>query len=558
MDELLNVCGPRIINLPNTADGSLTRADVIGITPDTLVSFEQKATGELQMIWGQMQRARITGVREHTLWDLVMSRTMNTGKLLTEQKVGNRSFFLPYILEEQEDFINVSAFVISNGVASPYRGMTINGVTYPAHAWEIVVGNSPSPWASAIQYPERYFLAGSYVTVLNLSGTSAAQEPSFKVLATEGIDADTCKVTIVPNYTAAGFAGLAGAVQDVYEPTDGIIQIGVNSISDYESYCLNHPAELSKRVIDFWLQNTRYTESYDDITKEYLGYIKQGKVNEYLDKFRTLDMAEYNRRQFANYQKATLNSFFYGQQINENQTVEGYQSLPRVEGRMGEFLEYKSNALGVKELLRRCNRVYDLAGQPLNLNDLEEILRVIRRRREVDGGTVRQIDVMCSRTTAIKIHLVMMGYYKAINRTEFQQKFEPDVIANGQLWEYRSYDLLHAQVKMNVIIEPFFEDWAEHFTGGLATRGNQLVILDWNDIKRGIAKTNQRTARTPDINTDPTLACTIKANVMHHMLESVLWTVMIEDPSRHAWIENFDLTTCPTYTYDMCDPTANE
>lgn len=545
------------MNVPTAAfDGSLTKLDIRGITPADLVTLGTKGTGELKMLWQQALRARITGVRENNLYDLIMSRTTSTGKLLNEQKIGNRSFFLPYIQMLQQDFINVSAFVINSGAASSRAGTTVSGLYYPTHTREIVVANSPSQWASAIKDPYRYFLPGSYISVLNLSAGGAAQEPNFKVLAAERIDDDTSTVFIVPNLTATYFDTLTSGQKLVYQPTNGICQIGVNSISDYESYCRNHPAELSRRVIDFWFTNSRYTESYDDVTLEYLNKIKAGEVNEYLDIFRTLEMTEYNKLQMANYQKNMVNEFFYGQQIDETQTVETYQNLPKVEGRMGEFLEYKSRALGVKELLRRCNRVIDLEGAALDLNQLETLLLTLRRRREVDGGTVREIDIMCGHTCAIAIDQVMMGFYKAINRTDFTQTFAPQTIANGHLWNYRSYDLLYAQVRINVIVEPFFEDFKDHFTSTLAPRGNQLVILDWADIKRGVAKTASRMSNTPDINTDPTLACTIKTNVMHHRLESTMFTVMLQDPSRHLWIENFDLTSCPAYTYSLCSPTA--
>jgi hypothetical protein len=540
MDQLLNICGPRIIDVPNTADGSLTRASIKGITPDELVALEALGVGELQMIYAQMTRARMTGVRENNLHDLVMSKTVSAKRGLTKQSLGQRSFFLPYMLEEQEDFVNVSAFVVNSGQASPSAGTTVGGIVYPTHAWDIVVANSPSPFASAIKYIERYFLPESYVTVLNLSGGGAAQEPYFKVINSVNVNADTAKVT---------------PEKAILQPTDGVVQIGVNSISDYESYCRNHPAELSKRIIDFWYETNRYTESYDDITKEYLDYIKSGKVNEYLDRFRTLDMTEYNKRQYANYQKNFLNDFFFGQQINEFQTVELYQQLPKVTGKLGEFIEYKCKALGVKELLRRCNRVIDKAGNPLDLNQLETLLTTIRRRREVSGGNVREIDLMCGHEVATMIDQVMMGYYKANNRVEFQQSFEPKKIADGHLWDYKSYDMPKARVKLNVIYEPFFDDYAEHFTGGLANRGNSVWILDWSDIKHGVAASGSRNASTPDLMTDPTLACTIKTNVMHHRLESTLRTVILEDPSLHLIIENFSLA-CPTYNYALCSPTA--
>lgn len=554
-DTLLDHCNPRVIKLPSTADGSLTKATIKGITPAELVDLETKGVGEIQSVWYGMMRAKMHGVKEHNLFDLLMSRTTSIKAQLNKQTIGNQSYFLPYVMRRQENVVNANAFVITGGIASANAGSTVGGIYYPTHAWEITVENSPSPYQSAIENIERYFLKGAGVVVLNLSGGGAAQSPYYTVVNSENVDADTAKVTLAPNYTEAGWAALGAPAQAVYQPTAGVVQIGVNAVSDYESWCENQPAELGVRVLHYWLETNRYVETYDEDALEYLKKIKAGEVNAYLDLYRNTDVAEFNRRQRANYERAVLNDFFYKDRINENQTAEGYQNLPQVTGQFGEFLEYKAHALGIRTLLNDCGRVIDYAGGALDINALAAQLYSIKRHREAEGGQVQSIDIMGGHLAALNFDSVMMSYYKARNRTDFRQTWEPQKIADGHLWEYRTYDIPEARVKVNFIIDPFFDDDKGHYTGALVPRGNKMAVLDWPDIEYGVAGTASRNSHTPDLETDSSLSCVIKTNRRIQKMQSEMRTAILEDPARHLWVENFS-DACPTYNYTNCDATA--
>jgi len=264
---------------------------------------------------------------------------------------------------------------------------------------------------------------------------------------------------------------------------------------------------------------------------------------------------------FAGYQRKFMNSFFFGQALNEFQTVETYKSLPNVVDprKTDVFLEYKANALGVRTQLSACNRVIDYAGQALDFNVLEQSLYQLKRHREADGGTVEEIDCMTDKGTAARIKSLMAKYYQARYGIAWQKEFSAtQKVMFGQqtMWRFNSYEFDDAHVMLNVYVEPFFADFKQHFPNPLKSRGNMLLMLDWQDIILGIAGTDSRNSHTPDVATDPDFACIIKANITHYEMESTMWTPIIEAPDRHLIVENFS-DDCPTFLYDNCEPTAS-
>ena len=567
-------CGPRIIDVRNSCDGSLTKADIQGFTPKTLVDLGGIATDEAAL-YRQHMNALVTGVRENSLYDLMLSRHKNMKGKITKTKIdGSSSYFKPYIERYQEDFINANAFVISGGVEDPAAGTTVSGVYHPAHAWNLTVaGNAendangnPITFYTEIKNIQRYFLIGEYVIVMNLDGSGAVTQPYFEVIDAVSANADgtSATVTVVPNVTESGWASLTTPQKNAYKPTRGIVQCGVNSVSDYESWCENQPVDFSKRLVAYWTQNSRFTRCWSDEYKKFLDQIFAGKVNPYLQHFRELPMAKQNAYMYAIYQKKMMNAFFFGEQINENQTIEGYRSLPQVKDPRNarEFLEYKSNALGVRTQLRECNRVIDLQGADLNMNDVEALIFTLKRYREVRGGTVESVDVQTDKATAGRLRTLFAHYYKARYGISWEKQMQPtEKIKYGQqtMWYYNSYELEDAQVVLNVIAEPFFNDFKSNFqttaANGLQTRGNFMFFLDWQDIDFGIIGTNSRTSKTPNLETDPDFKCIIEANITTTEMESTNWAPIVNDPKRSLIIENFG-NGCPTYSYEDCASTA--
>jgi hypothetical protein len=529
------------------------------MTPDTLVGLKDTAIGEA-FLYRQTVHAGLSGVRENSLWDLLMSRISNVGDEITESSVGkNKSFFLPYFMREQEDHINAHAFAIHDGDANPLAGSTVGGVYHRTDTWRLTVkvpdytGISQFALTSPLTNIERYFLPGEYLITLGLNGANGTTT-YMRIVDVQSAGNNMAYVIVEPNHREA-------PAQTVFQPTAGLVQLGVNRVSDYKPWAYNQPSDLSRRLLAYWPQYSRFTRCWDDLYTEYLDALFDGKVNPYWERFKELPMAEQNRQQYAIYQRKLLNSFFYGQAIDEFQTPETYRQLPEVRDPRGNngFIEYEANALGLRTQLQACNRVIDRGGAPLDLNELEEYVYALKRYREVDGGTVDSIDVMTDKNTASRILTLMASYYKSRLGISWERNFgRTEKIAFGTqtMWKYNTYELIDAQVELNVIVEPFFADFKiQASAAGVPNRGNHLMFIDWPSVQFGVAKVNSRTSKTPDIDTDPDFRFVIDAVTSTCEMESVQWTPVVNHHNKSLIWENFS-DECPTYTYEDCAATS--
>jgi len=555
-----NQCSPRIVSVTESCGCTLTRASIAGITP---AEFEALGTKEIDYhnLISQAAEAKMIGVQERPLRDLLMSNVTSIKGAVAKVPVQNQSVILPYIYRQQRANVNSNYFSIEAGAAT--TGAGTGGI--PAHAWDITVNTGPSPFKSPLSNIEKYFLPGQTVFVLTLtdpSGAKTARTLQFDIYAAVNADSGgvaKAKVTVVPNYTASGFAALTNPQKAVYQPTFGTVLVGANSVSDYESWCHNEASDNSRKLLTYWIQTSRETSCYND---EYLKALEASYTSGYFKKFRELPLAEQNRQQRAQFEKKWLNSVFYGQRINENQSPNTYTSLPQVVDPVdaGCVYEYKANALGVRTQLGDCSRITDLAGAALNLDFIFAMLYELKRNREATGGSIDTIDLMTDRLTADLIRQVMSGYYKSKYGVDTMRYYTPGQqlkFENQVLFNYDLYQVPEVGVHLAVFHDPYFNDHLAAFTTGaggstnIQSRGRKLWILDWSDIKIGIAGTSSVNRHTPDAETSPLYSCVIQPNVKHYQLRSTKWTVIIEDPNRHAIVENFS-GACPTVSDTGC------
>jgi hypothetical protein len=555
-------CSPRVISVSESCGCTLTRASITGITP---AAFEALGTQEIDFhrLIGQAAEARMIGVPERPLRDLLMSNIKNIKGALGKEPVQNQSVILPFIYRNQRTNVNSNYFSIESGVAPSDAGTG----SVPAHAWDLKVNTGPSPFKSPLQNIQKYFLPGQTIFVLTLedpTGTKIARTLQYQIL--RAVNADSggvakATVTVVPNYTASGFAALSSGEKAVYHPTTvgGTVLVGANSVSDYESWCNNENAENNRKLLTYWLQTSRDSTCYND---EYLKALNAAYTSEYFKKFRELPLAEQNRLQRAQSERKWLNSVFYGQRINENQSPETYTSLPQVTDIEDSscVYEYKSNALGIRTQLGDCSRITDQQGAALDLDFVFEMLYNLKRNREVTGGSIDVIDAMTDRLTADSIRQLMSTYYKAkygVDTMRYYTVGQKLEFNNQVLFNYDRYQVPEVGVELAVFHDPYFNDHLAAFTDGtggttnIQSRGRKLWFLDWSDISIGIAGTNSVKRNYPDANTNALYKCVITPNVKHYELRSTKWTVMVEDPNRHAIVENFS-DACPTLTVAAC------
>jgi hypothetical protein len=563
--DFFSQCGPVLVDVDDYP--SLTKANYNGITPQWIQDRKNDGYLEAAFLYRQALMGGVSGVRESCLLDLLLSRAKGkeSGVHLTEQKIGaSKSFFLPYILREKKDIINASAFVIESGTVNTNAGTTVDGITYHDGSWEVTVTNSNAELISSnIKNIERYFLPGEHVVVLNLSDSGAAQEPFFVIehaINANSGGVEKAKVYIKPLITETTWGTYTAGQKAPFQPTAGVVQIGANSVSDYEAWCHNQPTNMSNRLQAYWFGTARFTRTWDDEYEKFVKYIFEGKVNLYLEKFKQLDITTQNREMYQLFLRKWMTSVFFGQPISEHQTVEAYQQLPQVNDPRGSnsFLHYKANPIGIYPQLNACNRVIDNQGQALNFNVLEEQLYALKRYREGrTGKTVEDIDVMVDRGNFNRIKSIMFQYYKKKYGTSPELHFGPndpikfDAAAGKTMWMRQSYELDDVGVVLHVIQEPWMTDFRTHFPSSIRNRGNFMFFVDWSDFTLGIADTARRKSKTPDLETDPDYKCIIKANYSHVDMESFTWTAMVGDENSHLIYTNFS-DECPRYTAQVC------
>lgn len=551
-------CGVRILNVDASCGCTLTRASVEGMTPQM---FEDQGLKEVYMdrVIARAVEAKAVGVVENTLEMLLMGRFANIKGQLQTQKVSNESIILPYVYRRQKRNINSNYWRVIAGVATTGAGTG----AIPASAMDLTLTNTQSPWASALVGLENYFLPGKYIQIETLGSGGEAVAPQFRILSSvnaNGGGQERAKITVQPNVTDTEWAAMSAAEKAVYQVDDGIAFVLANSVSDYESWCYNDVAENTRNLLAFWLQTSRETFCYND---EYLKALNHALMSNFFRDFRMLPLAEQKRIQALKARRDWFNSIFYGQEIDEHQTVEGYASLPKVRDPNNPdcVLEYKANALGFKTQLQKCGRYLDHQGNPLSLDFLLEIGYNLKRSREASGGTVDTIDLMTDRFTAgaiLELFAGDNGFYKkkyGVSTTRFYQpgqrlQFAPNVNLIYNLYELPP-DL--GGYNLAVFTHPYFDDKISAFDPALQNRGRTAWLIDWSDLTIGIAGTSSVSRRQPDPETSALYACVIQANINHYQLNSTRWTAILEDPTRHYIIDNFS-SACPTLTVDPCVP----
>jgi hypothetical protein len=519
------------------------------MTPE---SFAAQGFTEVGMdrVIAQTKEARMTGVVQKPLTDLLLSRFAPIKKVNLGSAAG-RSIIAPFIMVPQRHNINANYFVIDSGANDPNAGV---GNVHPG-SYRIIVKNESSEFASPLVSLEKYFLVGRFVTVLYKDATTGVGRTlQFKITAVANANAggvEKARITLEPPYTSAGWNALAAGDKNIYKPTHGLVIPLANSVSNYESWCGDDAAEQTGKLLVYWLQTIRETHCYNDA---YLQALQAPLTSEYLKRFRLLPLAQQRKRQAQLAERAFYNTVWFGQKINEKQTAETYASLPPVYdiADVDCVLEYKANTEGIETQLSNCGKVTDLQGGALDIDLIKTTLYTLKRNREIDSGNITQIDAMTDRYTADNILTVMIDYYKKKYGVSIERFFtaKQAITFEGQvLWNYNVYEFPEEGVALNVIHDTYFDDYLAAFPSADKSMGRYLMLVDWSDVKIGLAGTASRNTET-FIQSDD-YQCVITANVTHRNLNSKSIAVMIEDPNRSAIFKNFS-DACPTVTVNTC------
>lgn len=562
-------CNGRLISVEKSTGCTLTRASIQAMTPQM---FEDQGFKEvyLDSWYGASREARLAGYKENSLMMLLNGRISGLKGALQKQNVqGGPSVILPYVVMQQRRHINMNTWKVVSGTAAPGAGS--NGL--PAHAQRVVVANSGSIFGTTIPDIHNQFVPGRNLLIeYKDATTSVARSAQYNIQASAaGSVANTANLTLVPNRSEDWWAAASAADKlpwqiggagggDAASGATAIIL--ANAISDYESSGGQAQALNNRSLLTFWLQNSRFVWEYTD---EYLAALNAEKTSQFYKKFRTLPLAEQRAQVFMNFEKELLNSFFYGQAINENQTVEGYANLPQVQdpNQPGCTIEYKAHALGVDTMLSACGRITDHQGNKLALDVLAEAGYLMKRSRAADGTSVQVVDFLTSRFEAGKIHDIMVKFFKS----KYGVSYERNMALNQSLTfdnqvelQYNTYQLPPelGGYTLAIFWHEYFDDRIASAAAGAlnaasADRQRTLWGIDWTDITWGVASGNKVNRQTNEA--DALYMYVMKINAKHVFMQSMGWTVELQDPNRHLIVKNFS-NECPSFVFTACDLAA--
>ena len=569
---------PRIIKVDSSTGCTLTKAHVKGLTPGEFEALGNKET-DLARVIASAAEAKTLGVEERGLTTLLTSSVQNIKPLINKQNVAEQSIILPYIQRRQRSVINANYFAIEAGQPATGSDAYDPSYTNKGGDFKITVNLGGSDWVTPLNGLERYFLPGGFVIVNHWTSGGAVVEVQFQIVGSTNADAANtgatgtiAKADVILRPTgkevpaSAAFSTLPQAEQDKFAPTAGILQTIANNVNDYESWCRNQPTDMSVRLLVNWLQTTRESREVNDSYKKTLESIMSGKVNPYLSSMVYQPLAEQNKIASKVSQDQWNRAVWYNQALNDAQKPETYMQLPGVTDPEDTncTLEYKANALGIKSLLREGGRIKDNGGNNLDLDSLFSDLYFLKRNREQDGDTISVIDVMTDRLTAVKIFEAFNSYYKLRYGWETQRNanINQTIEHNGIiLFNYNVYDIPDVGVQLAVFHDPMFDDLLNVGSGQkylvdgtrsgdavfsdaatFAKTQRMLWLVDWSDVKIGIAGTNSITRTQPHPEVDRLYSCRMDSVKRTFNLRSTKWTTMMDRPHRHLILENISDT----------------
>lgn len=561
--------------------GTVTRSTIAHLTPAQLEAMF--ITGglfaDLDAWFKTSIEMKACGTRTYGLYDWIMSsadRTKGKAALNVQKAMGNPSLMFPFILGKQESVINTDYWAILNGIAkSGYTGdlpATGSGTMTagPLTAAELALAAGSDRIIRVVSnygvdLDDKWFVPGAVMHIFTRASDGSAENGNWKVLAaTTATDLSYTDVLVTTQN-----AGSTAAYETA--PVDGVLVPGVNNVSDFESWCYNRPNWDGKKMVPFWIQTMRRTRCVDSEYQKFFARLMESGVNNAFKEFGDIPMARRNAQDELNYKKEFVNAFIYNKAISTNQTLALWGSLEAINTTSssaltipteGKIMGRRANFIGVREQLRLCGRVKDLANQPLNLYELLDEIYRIMRARETNGRPTTDIDLFTDNVTKANLMTAFMQYYKQ----EYleQIRFVAEIGgANelGMIWD--SFRVKYPSgVRINVISHPYFDDFRDaNKTASQESMGSRIWILDigtggtiyWSQIasNRVVHTIGELEALAK---VDSTFACTMSNITQTQTLISETGTAVVECPANSLMIENFS-TAVPITTGSAGSPT---
>lgn len=574
-EKFAEQCSPVISSNYDTC-GTVTRATINHLTVTQL--NELFAPGgkfaDLDAWFFHSIEMKACGVRRNVLYDWIMSnadRTNFKGAISGTKAVKSPSLLHPFILARQESVVNRGHFKLVNGWNT--TGAYTAEVTGPLTAAQIATAALTTGAAKRIIRVEprhdipadaNWFRSRDQIHIFTREANGANYHGVWRTIET-AVDAALTYIDVVIENVNQGTSEPYNADPGQGEEVGYIIP-GLNNVNDFERWCQNLPNVDPRKAVPFWFQTFRTARCIDS---EYRAVYKRlYDSNPAFREFGDLPLAERNRQDEWEGMNRFVNEFFYNKPISANQTLTLWQNLDQIltvegagliTGLGSKPVGYRANFIGVREQLRRCDRLFDLQGNPLNLQEFFQLNYDIYRARKSQGRKVTRIDWWTSSQYRASFFDAMLAYYKStyqdmaqININVNQNQVNENL---GVVWD--SYKVKWPSgIEIALVSDEYFDDRRNEFEAitGQAAYGNLLLCLDigtpgpsggtiyWAQIA-----SNRRVHTTAALEQlskiDSTFRCVMETISIEQTLKSDTGTAVVECPLNSAWIEGMSDTT---------------
>ena len=578
-DRFASQCSA-VIDTDYDTSGTITRASISYLNKDQLDAIYAPGGlfADLDAWFRHSIEMRACGVQRFALYDWIMANADRTGfraALFPGVKSSRGPTIVqPFIMGRQQSIINDDHWKITagwdtaaameaavpamNGTLSAHTTFSQGGNTYGVgHGTCKVIRVESGGNSAGTSYgtpPNQAFFAQMDTIHIFNTANGLNQHGAWRVIYAANDATQTYCYVLVQD------------INNVGEPFDTqpgqnnqcVIVRGLNNVNVYEKWCNNRPTLDPRKMVPFWRQVSRDTRAVDS---EYLlVYSKLMESNIAFREFGDLPMAERNKQDELRAQKNFVEEFFYNKPL-QYQDLVNWQSLDQIQTVAGATLSimasklvaYRANFVGVREQLRQCGQVLDLASQPLNLYEFLDLnYAIMRARSTFYGKQIKEIDWFTNSQFAALFLTAYTTYigaeFTGVTPTLFIKPSE--VNSMGQT--YRSYEFKYpAGLKINILTDFWFDDRLNNFMGvSQPSAGNVMWALDIGKPRAGSIywaqiASNRRTTTTADINLlsklDSTYKCVMEVMSEDITLTSNEGTAVVECPLGNAMVENFSL-----------------
>lgn len=524
------------------------------------------------------------GVRRYVLYDLIMANADRTNfrAAVSGTKVSKGPGLLhPFVLAKQMTVVNRGHYKLSNGwatggytaeVTGPLTATQIASTVLTTGANKRIIRVEPR---HDITPDPNWFRSRDLIHIFTVEGNGAHYHGVWRTLAS-AVDASLTYIDVVVEDGNIGSTEPYNAA-----PGDsaglGYIIPGCNNVNDFESWCQNLPNIDPRKRVPFWFNTSRYARCIDS---EYRAVYKRlYDSNPAFREFGDIDLAQRNAQDELESMQRFVNDFFYSKPISGNQTLTNWQSLDPiltpdgaglVTGLGGKTVGYRAQFSGIREQLRTCDRVFDIQGNPLNLEEWFQLNYDISRARSKQGKKVTRIDWWTSSQYRATIFDGMLKYYKEMYQDTFRTNYSLDGKNENLGITFDTYKVRWPSgIEIAVMSDEYFDDRRNEFSDifGLnddGASGNLLVCLEigspgpqGGSIYWAQIASNRRTHTTAELaqlgRLDSTYRCVMETLSIEQTLKSDTGTAVVECPLNNAWMEGMSdatpITTGKTTPY---------